>query len=223
MNEAKILIVDDEKDVREFLSYTLSKKRNFKIKTAQNGFEAINIFKEYKPDIILLDITMPKLDGIEACYKIRSIDKNNTIIIFLSARNEEYTQIASYDAGGDDFISKPIKPRLLLKKIDTIIKRKIPEKIIVKNGISINNSKHLVLLNNKKISLTKKQFQILTLLYNDNDVVYSREQIIQKVWDKDYYVTHRNVDVQIRKIREVIGKDKITTIKGLGYKFSSDY
>ena len=113
MNEAKILIVDDEKDVREFLSYTLSKKRNFKIKTAQNGFEAINIFKEYKPDIILLDITMPKLDGIEACYKIRSIDKNNTIIIFLSARNEEYTQIASYDAGGDDFISKPIKPRLL--------------------------------------------------------------------------------------------------------------
>tara|TARA_S200000501_G_scaffold147234_1_gene138934 strand:- start:165 stop:833 length:669 start_codon:yes stop_codon:yes gene_type:complete len=222
MNEAKILIVDDEKDVREFLSYTLSKKRNFQIKTAQNGFEAINIFKEYKPDIILLDITMPKLDGIEACYKIRSIDKNNTIIIFLSARNEEYTQIASYDAGGDDFISKPIKPRLLLKKIDTIIKRKIPEKIIVKNGISINNSKHLVLLNNKKISLTKKQFQILTLLYNDNDVVYSREQIIQKVWDKDYYVTHRNVDVQIRKIREVIGNDKITTIKGLGYKFSSD-
>ena len=223
MELIKILIVDDEPDIIEFLQYTLNKEK-YITKSANNGLEAIEIYKTFQPNLILMDVQMPKLNGVETCERIRNIEKNGekSYIVFLSARSEEYTQIATYDAGGDDFINKPIKPRILVKKIKAILNREKNIQITEKNGISIDVDKHLIFLNKKKINLTKRQFQILNLLYINQDRLFSREQILKRVWEKDYYVTLRNVDVQIRKIREVIGKKKIITIKGMGYKFSSE-
>lgn len=223
MELIKILIVDDEPDIIEFLQYTLNKEK-YITKSANNGLEAIEIYKTFQPNLILMDVQMPKLNGVETCERIRNIEKNDekSYIVFLSARSEEYTQIATYDAGGDDFINKPIKPRILVKKIKAILNREKNIQITEKNGISIDVEKHLIFLNKKKINLTKRQFQILNLLYINQDRLFSREQILKRVWEKDYYVTLRNVDVQIRKIREVIGKKKIITIKGMGYKFSSE-
>ena len=223
MELIKILIVDDEPDIIEFLQYTLNKEK-YITKSANNGLEAIEIYKTFQPNLILMDVQMPKLNGVETCERIRNIEKNGekSYIVFLSARSEEYTQIATYDAGGDDFISKPIKPRILVKKIKAILNREKNIQITEKNGISIDVDKHLIFLNKKKINLTKRQFQILNLLYINQDRLFSREQIIKSVWEKDYYVTLRNVDVQIRKIREAIGEKKIITIKGMGYKFSSE-
>ena len=223
MELIKILIVDDEPDIIEFLQYTLNKEK-YITKSANNGLEAIEIYKTFQPNLILMDVQMPKLNGVETCERIRNIEKNGekSYIVFLSARSEEYTQIATYDAGGDDFINKPIKPRILVKKIKAILNREKNIQITEKNGISIDVDKHLIFLNKKKINLTKRQFQILNLLYINQDRLFSREQIIKSVWEKDYYVTLRNVDVQIRKIREAIGEKKIITIKGMGYKFSSE-
>ncbi len=222
MNFAKILIVDDETDITEFLQYNL-KKSNFLTKIANDGLQAIELYKSFKPNIIILDIMMPRLNGVEICEKIRSHYKDqDVIIIFLSARNEEYTQVACYDSGGDDYIQKPIKPRLLIKKIESYTKRikKLNLDGVIKNGISINKAKHLIFLNEKKINLTKTQFKILNFLFKNENIVFSREQIIEKVWGENYYVSQRNVDVQIRKIRKQIGEEKIVTIKGVGYKFT---
>ena len=220
MDFAKILIVDDETDITEFLQYNL-KKSNFLTEIANDGLQAIELYKSFKPNIILMDIMMPELNGVEICEKIRNHYKDqDVIIIFLSARNEEYTQIACYDAGGDDYIKKPIKPRLLIKKIESYTKRKkINLDGVIKNGISINEAKHLIFLNDKEINLTNTQFKILNYLYINNNIVFSREQIIKKAWGENYFVSPRNVDVQIRKIREQIGDEKIVTIKGVGYKF----
>ena len=221
--EIKILLVDDEPDIIEFLRYNLIES-GFLVETANNGLHGVKKYKEFQPDIILLDVMMPNMDGIEACEKIKGLDnyKDDCTIIFLSARNEEFTQIAAYDAGAHDFINKPIKPRILIKKIQAIINKNKPKKAIEKNGICINKSKHLVLMDDEKITFTKKQFQILQLLFHQNDVVFSREQIIQKIWGSNYYITPRNVDVQIRQIRKAIGPEKISTIKGLGYRFNSE-
>jgi len=222
MTDTKILLVDDEPDILEFLRYNLI-ENEFIVETANNGLEAVKKYEKFQPDIILLDIMMPKMDGIEACEKIKSLDNyNDCTIIFLSARNEEFTQIAAYDAGAHDFINKPVKPRILIKKLQAIIKKNNPEKIIQKNGISINISKHLVFIGDKKVILTKKQFEILKLLFNKNDIVFSREKIIKKIWGSNCYITARNIDVQIRKIRQAIGTDKISTIKGVGYRFDSE-
>ena len=222
MGNIKILLVDDEPDILEFLSYNLL-EHDFIVATANNGSEAIKEYEKFQPDIILLDVMMPKMDGVSACKKIKSLDNyNDCTIIFLSARNEEFTQIAAYDAGAHDFINKPVKPTILIKKLQAIIKKNNKNKIVVKNGISIDQSKHLVFVDNQKRNLTKKQFEILELLFNQNDVVFSREKIIKKIWGTNYYITPRNIDVQIRHIRKIIGVQKISTIKGLGYRFNSD-
>ena len=222
MKSTKILLIDDEPDILEFLEYNLL-QNNFIVEKASNGLQGIEKYKEFDPDIILIDVMMPKLNGIETCEKIKAIDVNNDcVIIFLSARNEEFTQIAAYDAGAHDFINKPVKNKILIKKIQAIIKQKNPETTIQKNGITINTAKHLVYKGDKKIELSKKQFEVLKLLFQNHDIVFSREKIIKKVWGSNYYITARNIDVQIRQIRKAIGQDKISTIKGVGYRFNSE-
>ena len=222
MKLVKILLIDDEPDILEFLEYNLL-QHDFVVEKAMDGLKGIEKFKSFQPDIILMDIMMPKLNGIETCEKIKSLDNSNDcIIIFLSARSEEFTQIAAYDAGGHDFIHKPVKPKILIKKIQAIIKQKTPTTITTKNEIRIDKPKHLVFVKDEKLKLTKTQFEILFLLFNHNDIVFNREKIIKEIWGSDYYITKRNVDVQIRQIRKAIGSDKISTIKGIGYKFNSE-
>ena len=221
MKLVKILLIDDEPDILEFLEYNLL-QHDFVVEKAKNGLEGIEKFKSFQPDIILIDVMMPKLNGIETCEKIKTLDNgNNCIILFLSARNEEFTQIAAYDAGAHDFINKPVKPKILIKKILAILKQKQPITITTKNEIRLDKPKHLVFVKDEKIKLTKTQFEILFLLFTHSDIVFSREKIIKEIWGSDYYITTRNVDVQIRKIRKEIGQEKITTIKGVGYKFNS--
>ena len=222
MESTKILLIDDEPDILEFLEYNLL-QHNFVVEKAKNGLKGIEKFKSFQPNIILIDVMMPKLNGIETCEKIKSLDNSDDcIIIFLSARSEEYTQIAAYDAGAHDFINKPVKPKILIKKIQAIIKQKNPTTITTKNEIRLDKPKHLVFVKDEKIKLTKTQFEILFLLFNHSDIVFNREKIIKEIWGSDYYITKRNVDVQIRQIRKAIGSDKISTIKGLGYKFNSE-
>ena len=222
MELAKILLIDDEPDILEFLEYNLL-QHDFVVEKAKDGLEGIEKFKSFQPDIILIDVMMPKLNGIETCEKIKSLDNSdNCIILFLSARNEEFTQIAAYDAGAHDFVNKPVKPKILIKKIQAIIKQKNPTTINTKNEVRLDKPKHLVFVKDEKIKLTKTQFEILFLLFNHSDIVFNREKIIKEIWGSDYYITKRNVDVQIRQIRKAIGSDKISTIKGLGYKFNSE-
>ena len=222
MESTKILLIDDEPDILEFLEYNLL-QHNFVVEKAKDGLKGIEKFKSFQPDIILIDVMMPKLNGVETCEKIKSLDNSdNCIIIFLSARSEEFTQIAAYDAGAHDFINKPVKPKILIKKIQAIIKQKNPTTITTKNEIRLDKPKHLVFVKDEKIKLTKTQFEILFLLFNHSDIVFNREKIIKEIWGSDYYITKRNVDVQIRQIRKAIGSDKISTIKGLGYKFNSE-
>ena len=222
MKSTKILLIDDEPDILEFLEYNLL-QHNFVVEKAKNGLQGIEKFKSFQPNIILIDVMMPKLNGIETCEKIKSLDNSDDcIIIFLSARSEEFTQIAAYDAGAHDFINKPVKPKILIKKIQAIIKQKNPTTITTKNEIRLDKPKHLVFAKDEKIKLTKTQFEILFLLFNHSDIVFNREKIIKEIWGSDYYITKRNVDVQIRQIRKAIGSDKISTIKGLGYKFNSE-
>ena len=221
MKLVKILLIDDEPDILEFLEYNLL-QHDFVVEKAKNGLEGIEKFKSFQPDIILIDVMMPKLNGIETCEKIKTLDNSdNCIILFLSARNEEFTQIAAYDAGAHDFINKPVKPKILIKKILAILKQKQPTTITTKNEVRVDKPKHQVYVNNEKIKLTKTQFEILFLLFTHSDIVFNREKIIKEIWGSDYYITTRNVDVQIRKIRKEIGQEKITTIKGVGYKFNS--
>ena len=222
MKSTKILLIDDEPDILEFLEYNLL-QHNFVVEKAKDGLKGIEKFKSFQPDIILIDVMMPKLNGIETCEKIKSLDNSDDcIIIFLSARSEEFTQIAAYDAGAHDFINKPVKPKILIKKIQAIIKQKQPTTITTRNEIRIDKPKHLVFVKGEKIKLTKTQFEILFLLFNHSDILFNREKIIKEIWGSDYYITPRNVDVQIRQIRKAIGSDKISTIKGLGYKFNSE-
>ena len=222
MESTKILLIDDEPDILEFLEYNLL-QHNFVVEKAKDGLKGIEKFKSFQPDIILIDVMMPKLNGVETCEKIKSLDNSDDcIIIFLSARGEEFTQIAAYDAGAHDFINKPVKPKILIKKIQAIIKQKNPTTTTTKNEISLNKPKHLVFVKDEKIKLTKTQFEILFLLFNHSDIVFNREKIIKEIWGSDYYITKRNVDVQIRQIRKAIGSDKISTIKGIGYKFNSE-
>lgn len=222
MKSTKILLIDDEPDILEFLEYNLL-QHNFVVEKAKNGLQGIEKFKSFQPNIILIDVMMPKLNGIETCEKIKSLDNSDDcIIIFLSARSEEFTQIAAYDAGAHDFVNKPVKPKILIKKIQAIIKQKNPTTITTKNEIRLDKPKHLVFAKDEKIKLTKTQFEILFLLFNHSDIVFNREKIIKEIWGSDYYITKRNVDVQIRQIRKAIGSDKISTIKGLGYKFNSE-
>ena len=219
----KILVVDDDQDIVEILRYNLS-LNGYDVKSAVNGKEAIKKAKLFIPDIILLDVMMPVMDGIEACSKIKIIPSlTNTIIIFLSARSEEFTQITAFDAGGDDYISKPVKPKILLKKIESILKRLKSDKnknlIIELDNITINKEEYKVVKDGKDIILPKKEFELFFLLALKPAKVFTREEIMNKVWGSNIIVGDRTIDVHIRKLREKIGVSYFKTIKGVGYKF----
>ena len=221
----KILVVDDDKDIVEILQYNL-KNSGYSVKSANNGIEAIKKAKKFLPDVILMDVMMPEMSGIEACSEIKEINElSNTIIIFLSARNEDYTQISAYDAGADDYISKPIKPKVLLKKIFNIAKKINSEKnlsqILNLGNIIINKEEYVVHKDKNEIILPRKAFELLFLLASKPERVFKREEIMNNVWGTQVVVGDRTIDVHIRKLREKIGEKHIRTIKGVGYKFKS--
>jgi two-component system alkaline phosphatase synthesis response regulator PhoP len=225
-NEFKILIADDEPDILEFVSYNLVKE-GYQVSTAKNGVEAIEQAKKIKPHLILLDIMMPELDGVEVCRELRSNPEfKNTIIAFLTARSEDYTQIVSFEVGGDDYITKPIRPRVLTSRISALLRRysnapsdSSDKDIINVADLSIDKVKVLVYKNNEEIVLAKKEFELLYLLASKPGKVFTREEIFKIVWGNDVIVGNRTIDVHIRKIREKVGEDYIKTIKGIGYKF----
>lgn len=217
----KILLVDDESDILEFVSYNLTKE-GFQVLTCNNGKEAIKIAQQENPDLIILDVMMPEMDGIETCHELRSIDKlKDTLIIFLSARGEDYSQVAGFDAGADDYVSKPIKPRLLVSRVKAILRRKggKAEEEEVHGNIKINREKYLVYKENEEFSLPKKEFELLALLFSKPGKVFTREVILETVWGGEVIVGDRTIDVHIRKLREKLGDELIKTIKGVGYKF----
>ena len=217
----KILLVDDEKDILEFLSYNL-KKESFNVRTCLNGEQAIEEARKFKPDLIILDVMMPEMDGITACSEIRKIsDLKDVLILFLTARSEEYSELAGFDAGADDYVTKPIKPKLLISRIKALLKRnkkKDYDSYIKISDIEIDKGKHLLLFKEEEIHLAKKEFNLLYYLMTIPGKVFSREEIISEIW-KDAVVGDRTIDVHVRKIREKIGGHHIKTIKGVGYKF----
>ena len=219
----KILVVDDDLDIIEILKYNLNKS-GYIVKSAKNGIEAIKRAKKFMPNIILMDVMMPEMSGIEACSEIKQIDElSETMIIFLSARSEDYTQISAYDAGADDYISKPIKPRILLKKISNIAKKIKSNKnmpiVLDLGSIKINREEYLVIQNKNEIMLPRKEFELLFLLASKPEKVFTRDEIMNKVWGTQVVVGDRTIDVHIRKLREKIGDKHIKTLKGVGYKF----
>ncbi len=219
----KILIVDDDNDILEFVGYNL-KKEGFIVYTAKNGVEAIKKAKKNKPHLILMDVMMPEMDGMEACENIKSMEElKNVIIAFLTARGEDYSQIAGFDAGADDYITKPIKPKVLISRIKALLKRyrdddKLND-IIETGNLRIDVEKFLVYKNDKEIILPKKEFSLLQLLVSKPEKVFTRKEIFAKVWGNDIIVGDRTIDVHIRKLREKIGTDLIHTVKGVGYKY----
>ena len=225
ISSIKVLVVDDDPDIVEILKYNL-KNSGYSVKSAGNGVEAIKKAKKFIPDIILMDVMMPEMSGIEACEEIKNIDQlSQAIIIFLSARSEDYTQISAYDAGADDYISKPVKPKILLKKISNIAKKINSEKnapnIIDLGSIKINKDEYVVIKDKKEILLPRKEFELLFLLATKPEKVFTREEIMNKVWGTQVVVGDRTIDVHVRKLREKIGEKHIKTLKGVGYKFKS--
>lgn len=218
----KILLVDDEQDILEFISYNLSKE-GYKVITSSNGREAIQVAQKEEPDLIILDVMMPEMDGIEACLELRSIEKlKDTLIVFLSARGEDYSQVAGFDAGADDYISKPIKPRLLVSRVKAILRRKgspQEETSEQEGGIRIDREKYLVYKDGVEFSFPKKEFELLALLISKPGKVFTREVILGSVWGGEVVVGDRTIDVHVRKLREKLGDQYIKTIKGVGYKF----
>jgi two-component system alkaline phosphatase synthesis response regulator PhoP len=220
----KILIVDDEEDIREILGYNL-KKEGFKVFLAENGQTGISLCKEEKPDLVILDVMMPGMDGIEVCEQIRNTPGlENVLICFLTARNEDYSQIAGLDAGADDYISKPIKPRVLISRVHALLRRKeaVQAKPAGTPDLVINREKYLVIKNGETLHLPKKEFELLALLASRPEVVFERDVILERVWGTDIIVGDRTIDVHVRKLREKIGDDYIQTVKGIGYKFKGD-
>jgi len=222
MNNIKLLLVDDEKDILEFLSYNLQKE-GYDVITANNGLLALKLVKKHNPDLIILDLMMPEMDGIEVCEKIREdIKFNETMILFLTARGEDYSELAGFSAGADDYITKPIKPKLLVSRVNAILKRKrmpnVDNEPLTIGEIYIDKMKHKILYNNNEVHMAKKEFNLLYYLMTIPGKVFTREEIIRNIW-KDAVVGDRTIDVHIRKIREKIGIKHIKTIKGVGYKF----
>ena len=219
-----ILLVDDEPDILEFLSYNI-RKEGYKVFTANNGEEGVKLTQQLSPSLILLDVMMPKMDGIETCQIIRK-DLNITqpIIAFLTSRAEDYAQIAGFEAGADDYISKPIRPRLLLSKIESLLRRLDKSNGIVieseENSLKIDRERFLIVIRGKQIILPKKEFELLELLASRPGKVFNREQILSIVWGNETIVGERTIDVHIRKLREKLGDEYIRTIKGVGYTFN---
>ena len=224
-NNYKVLVVDDEEPILELLKYNLE-KNDFEVKTASNGIKAVEIAKRYKPDLILLDIMMPKQDGVETCRQIREVPElTGTYIIFLTARTEEYSEVAAFDVGADDYIVKPIKPRALMSRINAIFRRDAKKKDQVDQieigDLRIDRSSYTIHIKGKgEITLPKKEFELLHFMAQHPNKVFSRDDLLQNIWGYDVYVLARTVDVHVRKVREKIGEDYIKTVKGVGYKFN---
>ena len=225
MSAKKILLVDDESDILDFLSFNLE-LAEYSVKVASNGHEGVRIAKEFQPDLILLDMMMPEMDGIETCEKIRDTEGlKDVVIAFLTARGEDYSQIAGFDAGADDYILKPIKPKVLVSRVKALLKRGGIKKeegsnSIIKTGrIEINTKYHSVQFDGNDIILPRKEFKLLSLLCSDPGVVHTREEIMDKIWGTDVVVGDRTIDVHIRKLREKLDDNAIKTVKGVGYKF----
>lgn len=219
----KILLVDDEPDILEFLKYNFEKE-NYEVSTAKNGLKALEKAKKNVPDLILLDVMMPNLDGIEVCRLLREIPQfSETLIVFLTARSEDYSEIAGFDVGADDYVTKPIRPRALLARVKSLLKRKKKEKEVKGNfqvgAIVIDIDKRLVLYAEEEIVFPKKEFELLSLLASKPGKVFSREEIFSEIWGNDVIVGDRTIDVHIRKIRRKLGDDSIKTNKGFGYSF----
>ncbi len=220
----KILLVDDEEDILNFLSYNL-KKEGYEVFTALNGHDGIDLAKKNKPDLIVLDVMMPEMDGIETCRLIRENESlKNSLIVFLSARSEDYTQIAGFDSGADDYITKPIKPRVFISRIKALLRRTggtalKAEKVLDFGSIKIDLEKYMVYKNGEETVLPKKEFKLLELLVSKPGKVFTREFILDQIWGEEVVVGDRTIDVHIRKLREKLGDDCIKTVKGVGYKF----
>ncbi|MBC8319143.1 MAG: response regulator transcription factor [Bacteroidetes bacterium] len=220
-----ILLVDDEEDIVEFLSYNL-KKEGYKVITANNGLRAVEKAKKHRPTLILMDVMMPEMDGMLAVKEIRkNFELNDTIIVFLTARAEDYSQISGFEAGADDYITKPIKPTVLISKISALLRRhsakdQLQKVVLEVNGLIINQERFIITKGNEEIILPNKEFKIVFLLASAPDKVFTRDEIFQKVWGNDVIVGDRTIDVHIRKIREKIGMEYVKTIKGVGYKFN---
>lgn len=219
----KILIADDEKDLIELLDYNLTKE-GYEVFHAFDGKEAIEVAKEVNPDLIILDIMMPEYDGVEVCEILRGNPKfKNTLIVFLTARSEDYTQIVCYENGGDDYIVKPIKPKVLVSRIKAIFRRNAGSSVESKETISVGDVKvnleqFQVYKHNEKIALAKKEFELLVLLVSKPGKLFTRDEIFNKIWGSDQFIGDRTIDVHIRKLREKIGNGFIKTVKGMGYK-----
>ncbi|MBL4625230.1 MAG: response regulator transcription factor [Flavobacteriales bacterium] len=223
----KILLVDDDEDITEFLGYNL-RKEGYEVFVCNNGKDAIRLAKTEHPDLIVLDVMMPGMDGVETCLELKEIPiVQDAVMVFLTARNEDYSQIAGLEAGADDYISKPIKPRVFAAKVKSLLKRKNTNSEDSStdskhNGIRLDRDKYLVEKDGEKLSFPKKEFELLALLISKPGNVFSREVILNTVWGDDVVVGDRTIDVHIRKLREKLGNEFIKTIKGVGYKFESE-
>jgi len=219
-----ILLVDDEQDILDFLQYNLERE-GYKVFTASNGLEGVEMTQKVAPDLILMDVMMPRMDGIEACQMIRQeLQLSSPLIAFLTSRSEDYSQVAGFEAGADDYITKPIRPRLLISKVEALLRRagrkqnNEPEN--ASSSIVVNRERFLVLLEGEEILLPKKEFELIELLASRPGKVFTREQILTTVWGDETIVGERTIDVHIRKLREKLGESYIRTIKGVGYTFS---
>jgi len=227
IQKQRILIVDDEKDILDLLEYNLLKE-GFTVLKASDGEEALTIIRNNPVDLVLLDIMMPKLDGIETCRRLREMPEGKkTYIVFLTAREEEYSEVAGFEAGGDDYIAKPIKPRILLSRIKAIFRRGLdhqnnPEQSLKVLDLEILRDEYLVYKNGTPISLPKKEFELLFFLASKPGKVFPRETLLENIWGADVMVVDRTIDVHIRKLREKLGDDYIQTIRGVGYKFAQN-
>lgn len=222
-SEITVLIVDDDPDVLEILNYNL-KQEGYKVIRAENGVEAVKKAKKKKPQLIILDVMMPEMDGIEACEKIREIKSlDNAVIAFLTARGEDYSHVAGYDAGADDYITKPIRPKVLMSKIKALLRRfkteESQENIYSVGDMVVNRDEYKVVWSDQELSLPRKEFELLALLSSQPEKVFKREDILNTVWGDEVIVGGRTIDVHIRKLREKIGNDRFKTVKGVGYKF----
>lgn len=222
-DDIKILVVDDEEDILEFLGYNL-RAEGYEVIVADNGLLAIELAKKHEPSLIILDVQMPNMDGITTCEKIREIPSlSETVVTFLTARSEDYSQIAGFEAGADDYITKPIRPKVLISRVKALLKRRgitqDKSSVIELADIVIDKEKHLTTYKGVEVTFAKKEFKLLNLLISKPGKVFTREEILEKVWGTDIVVGDRTIDVHIRKLREKLADHYIKTVKGVGYKF----
>ncbi|MFM2377193.1 MAG: hypothetical protein RLZZ165_2290 [Bacteroidota bacterium] len=229
MGKMKILVVDDEEDILELLEYNLE-KADYKVLKAGNGEDAVEVARKESPEVILLDIMMPRIDGVETCRRLRALPGgDNPFILFLTARSEEYSEIAGLEAGADDYITKPIKPRLLLARLQAVIRRGRqvaasalePSSVVRAGELEINRDEYIVYRKGKPLALPKKEFELLLFLATQPGRVFTREVLLEQIWGTDVQVVDRTIDVHVRKLREKIGKKWIKTVQGVGYKFTA--